>query len=674
MSDTNNNLGDTAKTILRALLEHGALDLSSLLERFPSVSRAAMRKNLQRLKERHLLEYTSERWIITTTGTALLSEAARTTAGSLFEHPAWGLLLETFPLPEMRAAFRITAALALVKNTASAGIGLIPWLGLAGNPGTGKSHLGRLAVEVLGGLEVSATTATSGEVLGRRVSTGKEVIFEPSPLLDGGVALIDELDKASGDMRGVYFQLLEGRSIIKAEGAEYPHRAAVLATWNPSKGDLAGLSEGVARRSIVLDTRDFTKRLQQAFQVDGVASKAWDVLRINPVPWVNLNALRQQHPPQMPQGTLKTARALLFDIATPQGREQSDAGILEALATGYALLGLEPSFAIAEALHDLCMVRATRPTLIVSDWASRVGQLRARLAPVTSWALETTTEREPDAVRLEERRKHEANIQLEARRGQLIAEIDHLRESFGRTRTKTTLEERTAREGFLAALRESRRQVSASNTLEGFQTAEGASRALLVPMHQWLEQRERQRQNEQHQIENRRMVETQRLKNAQAQEKQAREFAREHRKTAKALQQAVSYKDSPPNSKQAKIRQQTIAECFRRYLRTEHPNIQDPPMVQGFLASIGRGVKVMANDLLRMQTFTVDRATNKKVIDLDAWMLDKAASLESGAIALESGDFHVLGFPKQVPAASTSIALSNFKTGGMSQGDTYGTT
>ena len=31
MSDTNNNLGDTAKTVLRALLEYGALDLLGLL-------------------------------------------------------------------------------------------------------------------------------------------------------------------------------------------------------------------------------------------------------------------------------------------------------------------------------------------------------------------------------------------------------------------------------------------------------------------------------------------------------------------------------------------------------------------------------------------------------------------------------------------------------------------
>jgi hypothetical protein len=632
MSDTHSNLGDTAKTILRALLEHGALDLSDLIERFPRVSRAAMRKNLQRLKERHLLEYTSERWNITTTGTALLSEAARTASGSLLEHPAWGLLLETFPLPEMRAAFRITAALALVKNTASASIGLIPWLGLAGNPGTGKSHLGRLAVEVLGGLEVSATTATSGEVLGRRVSTGKEVIFEPSPLLNGGVALIDELDKASGDMRGVYFQLLEGRSIIKAEGAEYPHRAAVLATWNPSKGDLAGLPEGVARRSIVLDTRDFTKRLQQVFQVDGVASKAWDVLRVNPVPWVNLNALRQQHPPQMPQDTLKTARALLFEIATPQGREQSDAGILETLATGYALLGIEPSFAIAEALHDLCMVRATRPALIVSDWASRVGQLRARLAPMTSWALETTTEREPDAVRLEEQRKLEANIQLEARRGQLIAEIDHLRESFGRARTKTTLEERAAREGFLAALRESRRQVSVSNTLEGFQTAEGASRALVAPIHQWLEQRERQRQNEQHQLEN---VKQAREREHYAKAERAKKI-RELRDTAKQFHKAAQVKYLDPESKAgrtARVFRDSIVEALKKQGIIRLQRLPDSKIDPLGIVSALRGQPLRLPGVLVDHDMTTNPPL--RIQDMNSWLENRAAKYEFEAAKLE---------------------------------------
>lgn len=617
MRDNPNQLGNTTLDTLRVLLEGGPSELAGLLGKLPGSTREAIRKSLQRLKERGLVELLKGKWTITSTGIAQLSEAARASTGSLLEHSGWPQLIAALPIPEHRAVFRLGVAITLAKTAAGQHLGLVPWVGIAGRPGTGKSHIGRLLLAVLGGLEVSAATAPAGEVLGRRISGAGGITFEPSPLLAGPVALIDELDKAPSGAIGAYFQLLEGRPAIKAEGQEFPHQAAIIATWNPSRGDLSGLPEGVARRSIILDTSRFTNRLRREFQVNDKATAAWSVLKSFPGPWVSLEDLKGKEVQGFTPKELDTARSLLFELATPQGQEASDTGILHTLAVGYTLMGHTPSVAIAEAVSDLCMVRATRPDLIQPQWPQEVARLRATASPVVSLELEVSSQPDPNTEALAQANSYAESIQFETARSAKIGEVDYLREHLGRAPAKQTREERIRREGFLGALRHARGMLEKAQVPADLQAMANAVEGALVQVRCWLEEEDSRKQAETRQLEHERRT----AEVWKQQAKQRAESIRQLRAFAKSLHQAGKDASAKPDSPAFKRHQAMIQSLTQK----------------GWIKKVPLDPVKVFNIQLWQNWRTLDMTVQPpaQIHHLPIWMEKKARELEAKATQLQ---------------------------------------
>jgi len=141
------------------------------------------------------------------------------------------------PMPEgFQALVRLALSAVVAKqklfeNFETGWPGFIVW----GSTGLGKTFVGRVVGKLLGLGDVvkDCRTATERELLSRRVLVGSgRYAVVRSPYLDLPFLVLDEADKAQGEVRRGVFQLLQGDSYILIEGERVPHRMIPYVTLN----------------------------------------------------------------------------------------------------------------------------------------------------------------------------------------------------------------------------------------------------------------------------------------------------------------------------------------------------------------------------------------------------------------------------------------------------------
>ncbi|MFL6094045.1 MAG: hypothetical protein ACJ71Y_01185 [Blastococcus sp.] len=129
-----------------------------------------------------------------------------------------------------------------------------------GESRTGKSALGAQLCHLFG-FDVEGHTRdlqilTSGEILGRRWQTADGWTFDEAPTLRLPFVLLDEADKAEGEVRRAVQPLMQAKYALHIEGANrLVHPTPMLVANPPAKGDRLGqVHSAYLRRAVVLDT------------------------------------------------------------------------------------------------------------------------------------------------------------------------------------------------------------------------------------------------------------------------------------------------------------------------------------------------------------------------------------------------------------------------------------
>ncbi len=156
-----------------------------------------------------------------------------------------------------------------------------------GETGAFKTALGAIAARLFGQSEAAAVRVigreTARSLLGRRTIARGAVGFDPSRYLRGPVLVLDEADKASGNLRRDLLLLLQGDAGLELEGVRFAMRAAPLVTFNAEELP-PWLHPAYLRRSFVLDTNGIATRR--------AVSEAARALFARELPRLDLAALR----------------------------------------------------------------------------------------------------------------------------------------------------------------------------------------------------------------------------------------------------------------------------------------------------------------------------------------------------------------------------------------------
>ncbi len=274
---------------------------------------------------------------------------------------------------------------------------------------SGKTGVGVLVARLLG-LDPAVAVRlvphdTPGELFARRTPTaGGGWRMEPSPVTTLPFAVLDEWDKGSSEVRQAAAVLLLGRTREVHEGCEIEMRPHVLCTLNP--GGARTLAEAVRRRAVLLDTAALRPLLRD---VDEALRRAAAV----PMPVLALDALAVRPLPDEARADL---RRRLREAMTDDGWALADVEPLARVAAGRAALGMEPGAAAAAVATDFLLVAAT--------WG---GVREDALRPDERALLRAR------AQQVETRRAAEA-LELEARRGECVAECSDAAAALPRTR------------------------------------------------------------------------------------------------------------------------------------------------------------------------------------------------------------------------------------------------
>ncbi len=551
----------------------------------------------------------------------------------------WTELMNVIPLPEFRAALRLVLALALLRNRAPT-LSVMPWVGLYGATGTGKSTVALCARAIVGGHFFQVGTMTAGEAIGRRSSKPPYTLEDAPRTILGAVTDLDELAEARPEVQTALYALLQRTDQhVTIEGRDLVNRAAIVATWNPN-GQTVPLPVGALRRGLLLDTTPYAKRLERAFSLEMIGTEIRATLERHPEPWVNLIDLPAPHP--VSRDALREANRVLFNTLTHPS--DSPLPALAGLAAAYAVLfRLEDHSALGEAVSDFATITATRAGTMRPDWRETIQTYRARLLLTDS--LETTPSEQfsPSSTELVRQDLEQTKRQEHTRQ-----RAENAREPLRKHWAKLEPSERELAAPILKALEKIGMGAphAAPETLEALRTeldvlegqalrvAELAAERINGANRAALEAKERNKRA---------------LEDAKTRRREQLEKAKKLRRSVKALTNAVLWRDSEAGSDRAKHRAAMIRDCYRvGWLRDVRPQVTDPPPAQGFLESLARGVQLIGNEIQRAAVYTVDGKTGTRVLDLNQWMTQRAAVLEQEASRLEAGnDAPALSAPSQ---------------------------
>jgi DNA-binding MarR family transcriptional regulator len=223
---------------------------------------------LGRLEARGLLTRTKAKVELTAEGRALATSLPSLAPLGSLDDAADELL------PPWHAAWARLMADAVVARHAFPDRPLHPSFVAFGPSRTGKSTAVSFVLSILGlpdtGHVYQTSALTPGELLGRRTPTsGRDWVFEPSPLLDLELLCLDEYADADSDVRRAARKLLQGEAEVIAEGERVAVRPVVAVLFNPPPRSAplpALLPPGIYRRAFSLDTSSvpdaMTKRSQ----------------------------------------------------------------------------------------------------------------------------------------------------------------------------------------------------------------------------------------------------------------------------------------------------------------------------------------------------------------------------------------------------------------------------
>lgn len=562
--------------------------------------------------------------------------------GGLQALAGWSNLMQVLPLPEFRAALRLVLAVALLRNRAPK-LSPMPWIGLYGSTGTGKSTIARA---IVGGHYFQVGTMTAGEAMGRRAKNPPYKLETAPRTLAGAVTDLDELAEASETLKTALYALMQRTDqFVTIEGDDLENRAAIVATWNPTQQPVP-LPVGALRRGLLLDTTPFKRRLEKAFSLNMIGVDIRATLEQHPEPWLDIHSLPE--PCQVDKTALEQAQRTLYSVL--KNPSDHPLAALSGIGAAYAVLfALTDQTALHEAVADMAALAATR--------GETIKQWREVLQQNQVVSIESS---EPDEVQTDAAALVRFDLELTKQRAHTVQRAANAREPIKQYWTKLAANEREVAAPILAGL-EAIGQGSPNANPERLEalcteldTLEHQALNLAYAIKTRLENDQNhataQKQNEQRQLENAKQEKiriAQRIKN--------------HRQSAKVLRQAVTYKDSAAETDRAKHRKQVIAWCYQTYLEYRNPPQLPSDTGQGWLADIGRRLE---NNRRALVQHIHERTTGRRVPDLDTWMLEKATALENEASALERGHTRALA-PVQnaraLPASAPAQGLDSTK-------------
>jgi hypothetical protein len=336
----------------------------------------------------------------------------------------WSNLMSVLPLPEFRAALRLVLAVALLRNRAPK-LSQMPWIGLYGATGTGKSTVAMCARAIVGGHFFQVGTMTAGEAIGRRSRTAPYKLEVAPRTLAGAVTDLDELAEAPESLRTALYALMQRTDgFVTIEGQELENRAAIVATWNPD-GQTVPLPVGALRRGLLMDTTPFKARLEKAFSLEMIGVEIRAALEQHPEPWVKIQNIPV--PATVEKKALERARRTLYSLLkTPSDHPLA---ALSGLGAAYAtLFCISIENALFEVVADMASLAATRGATR-SDWRE-ILKAEYGVVPETSES---------------ENRQNCRNGALRPRVNQTKSPYGHSSRKCSRTLTKTPLEFATQR-------------------------------------------------------------------------------------------------------------------------------------------------------------------------------------------------------------------------------------
>jgi DNA-binding transcriptional ArsR family regulator len=393
--------------------------------------------------------------------------------------PALDAALECLPAEALRAFARLQLA-AVPARWHLADTYAAEWVGFiaGGQTKSCKTSVGRLVCRAYGLDELLAILIlryeTPGSILGRRLADSKSPTgfrLERSPVLDLSYLCLDELDKASREVKAAAGALLLGTTQAQLEGAVRTIRPLIYTTLN-SDHEMRELDDAYVRRSVVINTGPLRELLADA---DLGMARLFDAS--GRIPRLSLERLK---PPQssLPPDLWDLLRGELRAGLTDEGRALSDTEPLARIALGRAALtgGDLEQAVLAVAFDALCCASTLGHTVAgyIDRLAHRLGG--GALAPDPNAAED---QRQLLAARRRKRALEKAvnHDRLIEERGRLDQMLDEVIARLDLRRLRNCpADQRVAARGLAARLRQVRADVTAARTSQALAAAEDRCR------------------------------------------------------------------------------------------------------------------------------------------------------------------------------------------------------
>lgn len=328
---------------------------------------------------------------------------------------------------------------------------------------TGKTLAGAIVCQVFGldeAVHVRLVEAeTERSLWGRREQVpGGGWVLRAAPALSYPFVVLDELDKASGELRTAVLKLMQGEAHVAGEGDQVVEVApVVLATSN---GATSSLRPEYRRRAVVLDTTALVPLLRD---IDLAAGR---ILTPGTLPHLSLDKLR---PPAsaLPGTELLDMRKALRSLLTDEGWRHVELRGLELAALGRAAIwGCSTDIATTATALDYCACAVT----VAEAEAGRLARARQALADsgVLDGSAAETFEAEQRALDDNRRQAHLAAdreaLELIGARAAMAARLEDTSRLLGRLRPSDP--EHAIAKGLSHQLSALRQDVQASRSRE----------------------------------------------------------------------------------------------------------------------------------------------------------------------------------------------------------------
>jgi hypothetical protein len=487
---------ENARRILRAVVAAGDAGVRPGKElcELTGLSPRTARNGLRRLAARGLVHREGKRCVRATA--AGRSEAGAGTPG-LALVAALEPAFECLPAETLRAFARLQFA-AVVARWHLASAYADDWGGFAavGHTKSLKTTIARLVCHAFGLDELRAIRTlryeTHGSILGRRIPDRRSATgyrLAPSPQLDLPYLCLDELGRASPEVKAAAGALLLGTTRVELEGEVRTIRPLIYTTLNPHRGGLRELDDAYIRRSVVIDTTPLRDLLVDA---DLAAARLFDAS--GRIPRLFLEGLK---PPlsELPADLWRLLRDELRRGLTEEGWALTDTEPLARVVLGHAAFtrGDLEQDVLAVAFDALCCASTLGHTVAgyMDPLVSRLGG--GVMVP------------DPDAVDHErqlvvrrlgrELERAKDRDRLVEDRGRLAQMLEEALDRLDLRRLKDcSPQQRVDARGIAQRLREIRGCVTSASTREALTAAEARGREPLVRTGELLRQIDRERQ------------------------------------------------------------------------------------------------------------------------------------------------------------------------------------